>query len=61
MFSSLRAIAGRGPKGQRHSAWVGSHLELQELEAAAADGDLVIERVWGRGSQYCQVLLRKVR
>jgi len=57
--SMLRAAVGRGPKGQRHPAWLGSHVELSDLRAAAADGGMDVERVWGEGSQYCQILLRR--
>ncbi len=53
------ALAGRAPRGQRHPAWLGSHVELPELKLAAAEGAMDVERVWGEGSQYCQVLLRR--
>jgi SAM-dependent methyltransferase len=55
----VRAVVGRGPKGQRHPAWLGSAVELPDLEAAAGDAGMDVERVWGAGSQYCQVLLRR--
>jgi SAM-dependent methyltransferase len=54
-----RAIVGLGPKGQRHSAWLGSHVELPALRSAAEQSEMDVERVWGEGSQYCQVLLRR--
>jgi SAM-dependent methyltransferase len=57
--SLLRAAFGRGPRGQRHPAWLGSHVELGALRGAAEDGSMDVEHVWGEGSQYCQVLLRK--
>ena len=56
---TLRAVAGRGPKGQRHPAWLGSYLELPDVAAAAAQAGVTIEKVWGAGSQYCQILLRR--
>jgi peptidoglycan/LPS O-acetylase OafA/YrhL/SAM-dependent methyltransferase len=56
-----KALVGHGPRGQRHPAWLGSHVELAELGAAAREAGLELERVWGEGSQYCQVLLRKGR
>jgi SAM-dependent methyltransferase len=57
--AALRGIAGRGPRGQRHPAWLGSHLELPELRERARDAGMELERAWGEGSQYCQVLLRR--
>jgi SAM-dependent methyltransferase len=56
---ALRAIAGRGPRGQRHPAWLGSHIELPALRDRAAEAGLELEKVWGEGTQYCQVLLRR--
>lgn len=58
-WDRIRAWLGRGPKGQRHPAWLGSAVELPSLAAAASDGDMELEKVWGEGTQYCQVLLRK--
>jgi SAM-dependent methyltransferase len=55
----LRALAGRGPRGMHHPAWVGSAVELDALRRAAAEASLEVERVWGEGSTYCHVLLRK--
>jgi SAM-dependent methyltransferase len=55
----LKARLGIGPKGQTHAAWLGSHVEVGDLRAAAGDGALVLERIWGERTQYCQVLLRK--
>jgi peptidoglycan/LPS O-acetylase OafA/YrhL len=55
----VRAGLGLAPKGQRHPAWLGSAVQLEDLERAAADGSMDVERVWGAGSQYCQVLLRR--
>src|ERR1700740_1302732 len=49
---ALRALAARGPRGQRHRAWLGSHLELPELRDHACEAGLELERVWGEGSQY---------
>jgi len=57
--AALRALTGRGPRGIRHPAWLGSHVELAALRETAEDGGLELAKVWGEGSQYCQVLLRK--
>ena len=42
------AVLGRGPRGQDDPAWLGSHVELDDLAAAAADGGMRIERSSGR-------------
>jgi len=55
----LNALLGRGPKGHGHPAWLGSHVDLDALRDAALDGAMEVEKVWGAGSQYCQILLRK--
>lgn len=54
----LRA-AGRAPHGAEHPAWLGSSMDLDEVAAAAAEGGLEMERVWGEGTQFCQLLLRR--
>jgi SAM-dependent methyltransferase len=54
-----KALVGLAPKGQRHPAWLGSHVELDTLRAVAAASGLAVETVWGQGSQYCQILLRR--
>jgi SAM-dependent methyltransferase len=55
----LAALAGRGPRGQRHAAWLGAPVEVSAVRAAARDGAMTVERVWGEGSQYTQLLLRR--
>jgi len=57
--SRLKTVVGRAPKGQGHAAWLGSHVEIDSLREAARERGLRVEKVWGEGSQYCQVLLRK--
>lgn len=57
--AAIRATLRRGPRGQRHPAWLGSHVELDALRAVATGAGLALEKVWGEGSQYCQVLLVK--
>jgi SAM-dependent methyltransferase len=59
ILGRLRALVGRAPRGQRHPAWLGSPVELPALTAAAREGGSDVEQVWGEGSQYCQVLLRR--
>ncbi len=53
------SLIGRAPRGRRHPAWLGSHVELPAVAEAAAQGGTELERVWGEGGQYCQLLLRK--
>jgi SAM-dependent methyltransferase len=55
----LLALAGRAPRGQRHPAWLGSRAPLPALREVAEAAGLAVERVWGEGTQYCQVLLRR--
>ena len=57
----LLAAVGRAPRGQRHPAWLGSRADLDAIAATAREHGVAVERVWGRGSQYCQVLLRRER
>jgi SAM-dependent methyltransferase len=59
LWSRVKSLVGRGPKGQRDPAWLGSALDLGSLAAAAHQGGTQVEKVWGEGTQYCQVLLRK--
>jgi SAM-dependent methyltransferase len=39
--------------------WLGSHVEIPDLRAAAADGSMEVERIAAEGTQYCAVLLRR--
>jgi SAM-dependent methyltransferase len=55
----LLAAVGRAPRGQRHPAWLGSRADLDAIAAIARAHGIEVERVWGRGSQYCQLLLRR--
>ncbi|MGB9184386.1 MAG: acyltransferase family protein [Solirubrobacteraceae bacterium] len=55
----LAALVGRGPRGQRHAAWLGAPVETSAVRAAARDGAMTVERIWGEGSQYTQLLLRR--
>jgi SAM-dependent methyltransferase len=57
--SSLKAWVRRAPRGQTDPAWLGSSVEIPELEVAAAASDASVERTIGEGTQYCLVLLRK--
>jgi SAM-dependent methyltransferase len=54
-----RALTGRAPRGQAHPAWLGSHVELDDVRRAAADGEMDVERVVGEGTQFCMILARR--
>jgi SAM-dependent methyltransferase len=55
----VKTALRRGPRGQSDPAWLGSHIEIASLRAAAADANAEIERLEGEGTQYCLVLMRK--
>ena len=54
----LAAALRRAPRGRADPAWLGSAVSLADLEAAAREGGLAVERVVGEGTQFCLVLLR---
>jgi SAM-dependent methyltransferase len=55
----LAALAGRGPKGQEHPAWLGSAIDLDALRGVADGAGMDVERVAGAWTQFCFVLLRR--
>jgi hypothetical protein len=55
----MKALVGLRPRGQRHPNWLGSGIDLDELRDAAARAGTDVERVFGAGTQFCVVLLRK--
>jgi SAM-dependent methyltransferase len=57
--NSLLGLIGRAPQGQSHPAWLGSAVDLDRLQAIAEAAGMELERVWGAGTQWCLVLLRK--
>ncbi len=54
-----KAALGRGPRGQRHPAWLGSWVRLEDVSSVAAEAGMVLQAVSGAGTQYCQLLLRR--
>lgn len=56
----VRGIFRRGPRGQLHSAWRGSSIDLPALRDVAGDAGLELRRVVGEGTQFCFVLLVKL-
>jgi 2-polyprenyl-3-methyl-5-hydroxy-6-metoxy-1,4-benzoquinol methylase len=55
----VRTLLGRAPGGQRHGAWLGCAVSVEDVRKAAADGGMEVERTSGEGSQFCIVLARK--
>lgn len=55
----LATFAGRAPRGQRDPAWLGSAIDLEQLAAAADEAGMDVERMDGKGTQFCLVMLRR--
>jgi SAM-dependent methyltransferase len=55
----VKAAIRRAPKGQDEPEWLGSAVDLQDVEAAAMEGGLDIAQVVGEGTQFC--FIRAVR
>ena len=55
----LSAARGRLPNGWSHPAWRGSSIDLDRLQQVAADAGLETERIQGRDTQFCFLLLRR--
>ncbi|MEJ7786770.1 MAG: class I SAM-dependent methyltransferase [Solirubrobacteraceae bacterium] len=55
----VRALVGRAPRGQAHPAWVGSAVDFDVLRKTAAEAGLDVERVTGKGTQFCLLSLRR--
>jgi SAM-dependent methyltransferase len=54
----LASLLRRAPRGQDHEAWLGSYVELDAINSAAAEAKMAVERTVGEGSEFCGVLLR---
>ena len=52
-------LRGRAPRGCDEEPWLGSMIELDELESRASEVHLAVERVVNPGTQLCLVLLRR--
>jgi SAM-dependent methyltransferase len=55
----LRARLRPDDRWHEKPHWMGSHVELPALRAAAADGGMEVEQVSGEGTQYCVVRTRR--
>jgi SAM-dependent methyltransferase len=51
----LKALLGRGPKGQSHPAWLGTSVDPSELRATLAEVGLRPHTVLNEGTQFCLV------
>jgi SAM-dependent methyltransferase len=57
--SRVKAMLGRTPRGQTDPAWLGSAVDLEQIEAVAGGSGLELECVVGEGTQFCLVLARR--
>ena len=55
----LARLLHRAPAGVTDEAWLGSHVELNELSRVAGEAGMLTERVSGEGTEFCAVLLRR--
>lgn len=55
----LRALTGRGPRGQADAPWLGSAVSLADLRSAADDGGMDVQRISGEDRQLCFARLRR--
>src|SRR4051794_8566326 len=59
LSGAIRRMLGREPKGRDNAAWLGSAIDLDELQATANDADMDVEHIEGAGTQFCIVRLRR--
>jgi SAM-dependent methyltransferase len=55
----VRAGVGRAPRGVDDPAWLGSAIDLGELEGVAQRAGMRIESVFGAGTQFCVIRARR--
>jgi hypothetical protein len=55
----VRARVGLAPQGRDDPAWLGTAVDIAELEAVANGAGMTVERIDGRGTQFCAVALRR--
>lgn len=55
----VRRALGRRPRGVLDQRWLGSSVARADLEAALADGGLVLDDTVGGGTQFCLVHARR--
>ena len=59
LWHSLLVRMGRRPGGQDAAPWIGSAVDLEDLERVAREAGMEVERVTGEGTQFCMVMLRR--
>src|SRR3954465_6845619 len=55
----LAAALGRAPRGVTDDAWIGSHVEIDDIRRVAAESGSTVEHVVGEGTEFCAILLRR--
>lgn len=60
LLRRVRAGAGRAPRGVDDPAWLGSSVDLAELERVAGGAGMRVEQVSGAGTQFCIVRTRRM-
>jgi SAM-dependent methyltransferase len=55
----LAAALGRAPRGQGDPAWLGSAVDLDEAREIAERNGLELDRIVGKGTQFCLIRARK--
>jgi SAM-dependent methyltransferase len=55
----IAAAIGRAPRGVTDDAWLGSHVEIDDVRRVAAESGTTVERVVGEGTEFCAILLRR--
>jgi hypothetical protein len=59
LAARMRALGRRAPRGQDHPDWRGSYIDLGDLLVAARAAGMQLEGVFGEGTQFCLVRLRR--
>ena len=57
--AKAKAAVGRAPKGQGDPEWLGSAIDMDQLEATAHRAKLKFKHVEGEGTQFCLILARR--
>jgi SAM-dependent methyltransferase len=60
LLRRVRARAGRAPRGVDDPAWLGSAVDLRELEEVAGGAGMRVEQVFGAGTQFCVIRTRRL-
>jgi ubiquinone/menaquinone biosynthesis C-methylase UbiE len=60
LLRRVRAGVGRAPRGVDDPAWLGSAVDLDELDRVATDAGMTVEQVCGAGTQFCVVRTRRM-